>query len=222
MDQEKKLWYESKAGVITLLIMFFPIGLYVLIKNPNFKVKTKGILGAIFLLMFVLIINGIVNYILALEKEAKEAGFPNYSIYSEARALGIDNPEEYQKYKQDQVAKQEEENRKREEAKRLREEEKRRQEAEEKGEIILPNGDTIFDTLAVDLCHDQIKEQLLSPASAKFPGVFSGDYTSPVKEGNTFTYRNYVDAPNSFGVMLRKNFVCVIDGDANSIVAEFE
>ena len=217
---DKKQWYEKRTWVVIWLIFCLPIGLFGLIKNHKFKARTKWILGTIFVLIFASLVNGSINSVLKLEREAKEAGYQSYLAYSEAKELGIESPEEYQKYKNEQRQREEEiaaqEQQKKEEAKRLKEEK-----ANSKI-ITLPDGQEIFETLAVNLCKDEIKDQLSSPSSAKFPRVFSGDYTLPVKEGNTFTYRNYVEAPNSFGVMLRKNYVCVIDGDANRIVANFE
>ena len=233
-ESKEKVWYDTKTGVITLLIIFFPMGLYGLIKNNKFKVKTKWILGTVFLLIFGSVTTGLINLNSNLEKEAKEAGYESYSEYSEAKKLGLENPEAYQEHKERIAAleqqKIEEERQKKEQEQKAKErvaafkeqEEKQKNEETTKTVITLPNGEEIFETLAVNLCRDEIKGQLLSPSSAKFPSVFSGEYTLPVKDGNTFTYRNYVDAPNSLGVMLRKNFVCVVDGDANTVVAEFD
>ena len=49
----------------------------------------------------------------------------------------------------------------------------------------------------------QIKEKLKSPRSAKFPGF---DSRFVKKNGTTYSIDSYVDAQNSFGALIRKNF----------------
>lgn len=51
---EKKKWYDNKAVVIILLVVFFPVGLYALWKSKSFSTMTKGIItGVVFLLLIV-------------------------------------------------------------------------------------------------------------------------------------------------------------------------
>lgn len=45
-DTQRK-WYDSKAIVILLLILFFPVGLYALWKGQNFSTVVKGILTGV-------------------------------------------------------------------------------------------------------------------------------------------------------------------------------
>jgi len=85
--------------------------------------------------------------------------------------------------------------------------------------VTLPNGDTITSSRAVVMCRNQIRDQLLSPSSAKFPGAFSDRYTRPVKTGNAWRQLVHVDAQNAFGVALPSSWNCVIDGDTGRITA---
>ena len=53
----------------------------------------------------------------------------------------------------------------------------------------------------------QMKEKLKSPRSAKFPGF---DKRFVQKDGTTYTITSYVDAQNSFGALIRKNFKATV------------
>lgn len=83
--------------------------------------------------------------------------------------------------------------------------------------VRLPGGDTITSARATVMCRDQIRKQLVSPSSARFPGVFSDRYTQPLKTGNAWRQLLHVDSQNAFGAMLPSSWNCVIDGDTGMI-----
>lgn len=83
--------------------------------------------------------------------------------------------------------------------------------------ITLPNGTTISSSEAVVRCRNMIRDQLLSPASARFPGPFSDRYTRPVRSGNTWRYTAHVDSQNAFGATLPSSWSCVLNGDTGEI-----
>ena len=62
--------------------------------------------------------------------------------------------------------------------------------------------------MAYIMMEDFVKQRLKSPSTAKFPGVFDGRADHVTALGNQ-TYRivSYVDAQNSFGAMIRTQFV---------------
>ncbi len=53
-----------------------------------------------------------------------------------------------------------------------------------------------------------VKRQLKAPSTAKFPYCSTATI---VHDGNTWTVLSYVDAQNSFGAMLRSEFIAVIE-----------
>lgn len=55
-----------------------------------------------------------------------------------------------------------------------------------------------------------IKELLKSPRSAKHPVCDDGEVTRDGGDPNTFYFRSYVDAQNSFGVEVRTDYTCRI------------
>lgn len=85
--------------------------------------------------------------------------------------------------------------------------------------ITLPNGDTVESTLATVLCRDHVRDQLLSPASAEFPGPFSSNYREPTRAGNTWNQVITVDSQNAFGAMIPSTWDCVVNGDTGTISA---
>ena len=46
-ETAKNKWYDKKALVIILLIIFFPVGLYALWKNNKFSMISKGVITVI-------------------------------------------------------------------------------------------------------------------------------------------------------------------------------
>lgn len=53
MKTDKK-WYQSTAGVIVLLILFFPVGLYLMWKHTNWNKGAKAVVTGVFALMILL------------------------------------------------------------------------------------------------------------------------------------------------------------------------
>jgi hypothetical protein len=71
------------------------------------------------------------------------------------------------------------------------------------------------DTEVMENCRRVIKGRLIAPSSAKFPGVFSGDFTEPRRNSadGYWVWRTHVDAQNAFGAMLRERYECVVRDD---------
>ncbi|RPI06745.1 MAG: hypothetical protein EHM64_01860 [Ignavibacteriae bacterium] len=63
-------------------------------------------------------------------------------------------------------------------------------------------------TNAYTMAKHFIKEQLTSPASADFASMSESNIST--KDGVTFTISSYVDSQNSFGAVIRTNFVVKI------------
>lgn len=59
------------------------------------------------------------------------------------------------------------------------------------------------------ICRHFIRDKLKAPRDAKFPGCW--EVTERFHEGTkTWSLNSYVDAPNSFGVMLRLEYYCQV------------
>lgn len=56
------------------------------------------------------------------------------------------------------------------------------------------------------LCQQEVKQGLKSHSSANFPWAARTDF-----DGKTAIYTSYVDASNSFGAIIRTNFVCRVE-----------
>lgn len=67
--------------------------------------------------------------------------------------------------------------------------------------------------MAYFACQEFVERKLKSPASAKWP--LADDITSTKISGDKYKVAGYVDSQNSFGAMLRSNFVVIMrkDGD---------
>jgi len=50
MIQKDLKWYQKKNGIIIVLILFFPVGLYLMWKHSDWNNKTKVIITSIFLI----------------------------------------------------------------------------------------------------------------------------------------------------------------------------
>jgi hypothetical protein len=92
-------------------------------------------------------------------------------------------------------------------------------EANLNGQALRANGEQIDSTTASILCKDHIRSRLKAPRSAKFAGIFSGEYQEPTLNGNIWTQIVTVDAENSFGAMLRSQWRCVINATDDTITA---
>lgn len=70
------------------------------------------------------------------------------------------------------------------------------------------------DRVAIDLCKQLIEERLISPASAQFTDVEAEKNLLASLDGGVFyEVAGQVDAANSYGALLRKDFSCVVDFD---------
>lgn len=89
-----------------------------------------------------------------------------------------------------------------------KQEEIRQKEAEKKAEedkrYIIETDNSI---LAYDMSKRYIESKLVSPSTAKFP-IFANIHV--IKNEDVYTVSAYVDSQNSFGAMLRTNFIIKI------------
>jgi hypothetical protein len=70
-------------------------------------------------------------------------------------------------------------------------------------------------------CRNFVEKNLKAPRTAKFPGLFDdGDTFYANGADRTLRYLSWVDSENSFGAMLRTNFICVYDMNEDSITLE--
>lgn len=58
------------------------------------------------------------------------------------------------------------------------------------------------------MCKDAVETQLKAPTTAKFPNLWEIGVGEIEGQENTYRVRAYVDAQNSFGVMIRTNYDC--------------
>jgi hypothetical protein len=58
-------------------------------------------------------------------------------------------------------------------------------------------------------CENLVRGQLKAPSTAKFLAVVDGWKVDEAKQEGY--YGGYVDAQNSFGAMIRNNFICIYD-----------
>lgn len=65
---------------------------------------------------------------------------------------------------------------------------------------------------AMTACKYAIKDALVAPSTARFPGPFSADFTQPHYVGGKWAWATRVDSQNAFGARLRGDFLCTIDG----------
>lgn len=70
------------------------------------------------------------------------------------------------------------------------------------------------DRAASDLCREKLEAQLKSPASAKYPKIEAKqDFLGASGGGAIYIVAGQVDAANSYGILLRSDFTCVVDFD---------
>lgn len=71
-----------------------------------------------------------------------------------------------------------------------------------------------LDQAAAVMCEGFVKKRLKSPGSAQFPGVMDSDYakTKVLSDTKPWKYEvtGVVDSQNSFGAMLRNDYVCTV------------
>jgi hypothetical protein len=68
----------------------------------------------------------------------------------------------------------------------------------------------IYQEIAVNsyyICKFYVTQKFKAPSTAEFP---NDKYEYHIDAGETVTIKSYVDAQNSFGAMLRANWVCTI------------
>ena len=66
-------------------------------------------------------------------------------------------------------------------------------------------------------CQNAVRAQLKAPSTAKFPGVLEkADAVTTYENGNK-TWSGWVDSQNSFGALLRTDFLCKYDISIDSI-----
>lgn len=67
------------------------------------------------------------------------------------------------------------------------------------------------DLLAYSYAEEYVKQNLKSPSSAEFPGIWDGKRDHITNLGNReYKIVSYVDSQNGFGAMIRTNWSCII------------
>lgn len=59
-------------------------------------------------------------------------------------------------------------------------------------------------------CQKAVQNQLKSPSTADFQGIFEGRYDNVVRANQRYFFTSYVDAQNGFGAVIRTNFECSV------------
>jgi len=71
-------------------------------------------------------------------------------------------------------------------------------------------GDTPTPSMAYVMCQEFVEDQLVAPATAKFPGMSEVVIVSIKNEQNAYRVSGYVDAQNRMGALIRNYYVCEI------------
>lgn len=74
----------------------------------------------------------------------------------------------------------------------------------------LPKSPESSANMAYIQCQDFVKQDLKSPTSAKFT---LDDFTSRKESNDVYIINSYVDSQNSYGAIIRQNFICKIKLD---------
>lgn len=187
MSTENSKWYDSRFFVVTLLIVFFPIGVYALIRNRRFKTSSKGLLAGFFTLVLVLAFGNAEN----TKKLAREAGYESASEYLQAKELGLNSREQLLAHLE-QV--------RMEDAQKA---EKRIAQAKADKELEEKTRDRSRDATIV--CREFVRASLRSPSTADFPWTPNKRF----REGyQTYIIKSHVDAQNAFGAVIRNQWHC--------------
>jgi len=64
--------------------------------------------------------------------------------------------------------------------------------------------------MAYVMCQEFVEDQLVAPATAKFPGMSEVVIVSIKNEQNAYRVSGYVDAQNRMGALIRNYYVCEI------------
>lgn len=75
--------------------------------------------------------------------------------------------------------------------------------------------------LFVVKCRNNVKSQLKSPSTAKFPSALESHSAVRDGEDNVRVWQGYVDSQNGFGAMVRTQFVCTYAPATEEVSAAF-
>lgn len=70
------------------------------------------------------------------------------------------------------------------------------------------------------LATESVKNSLKSPSTAEFPFSYNSSGVSITKTGEIYTVKGWVDAQNSFGAMIRNDFIVKMKKNGNKMVLE--
>lgn len=68
-------------------------------------------------------------------------------------------------------------------------------------------------------CQNKTAAQLKAPATAEFPTMLDIKHT---KRPYGYDFNGWVDSQNSFGALIRTNFLCIAKGSGENFTAEIE
>jgi hypothetical protein len=75
------------------------------------------------------------------------------------------------------------------------------------------------ESMAMILAEDFVKQGLKAPSTAEFPGrVFDRDQWKVARNKDLLQVQSYVDSENSFGAMIRSDFIVQMDYETESLI----
>lgn len=74
----------------------------------------------------------------------------------------------------------------------------------------------------LDGCREAVKEQLKSPSTAKFPGLFESNDQARETDDGQRVWAGWVDSENGFGATVRTEFICTYDPKTEGFVANLQ
>lgn len=89
---EKKKWYQSTGGIIALLILFFPVGLYLMWKHATWNKTVKWIVTGVF--AFIIFVNAIGGSNSSSPTSNTQKGIPTASPVTEAPVQPTESTEQ--------------------------------------------------------------------------------------------------------------------------------
>ena len=224
-------FYEKDWFIVLMLIVFFPVGLFLMWKYSKWHKKTKKIISAIIAVMVVIAIfsdgseesKNIETKNTNAEVETVDKTRDTNAEAETAKANKIKELQEKSKAildNKDYYAMNEDERKTINElVEKWDDEIDYSFKSEYADKKVQYENDQYYDEnyqgIIIANVQEAVKEQLLSPKSADFPWSFNEyniTYQGESEDGlYRYTVESYVDAKNPFGVEIRNDYICMID-----------
>lgn len=196
-----KKWYQKTPVIILLIFAFFPLGLYLMWKYTDWSKAIKAVISAVVAIIALIAFIGdgtkptatdsTTTTVSQTEKEtvttAEDKGYTVTLIVINKKTDSI--------YSGDITL-------------------------FENGKVVNDINDYIFDAADegkfIYYAEEYVKQCLISPSTAKFPGlVLERNEWKVSRKKDVVTISSYVDSQNGFGAMLRSNFIIQISYSTN-------